>query len=68
VIAVEPMAEMRRICARWSPESSCSTIGGGDALADSSADVIACGQSFRWFATAEALAEMARVLRPVARW
>jgi SAM-dependent methyltransferase len=33
-------------------------------LADASVDVIVCAQAFHWFATAEALAEMHRVLKP----
>ena len=33
-------------------------------LADASADAVAVGQAFHWFANAEALAEIHRVLRP----
>lgn len=65
VVAVEPLAEMRRILADLLPGIE---VHGGTAdempFAGGSIRLIACGQSFRWFANHEALAEMARVLVP----
>jgi SAM-dependent methyltransferase len=64
VIAVEPVAQMRarlrqdlpnvRVC-----EGRAEALG----LADRSVDALVCAQSFHWFATPAALAEMRRVLK-----
>lgn len=65
VIALEPMPQMRDLLVRNVPEAE---IVEGAAermpLPDAGADVVACGQSFRWFASDEALGEIARILRP----
>jgi SAM-dependent methyltransferase len=65
VIAVEPVAEMRAALFATLPDVE---VLPGTAtaipLADASVDVVTCGQSFHWFATPQALAEIARVLRP----
>jgi ubiquinone/menaquinone biosynthesis C-methylase UbiE len=65
VVAVEPLAEMRRELE--------ATVAGVDALegtatdiplGDASADAVFVADAFHWFATADALAEIARVVRP----
>lgn len=65
VIAVEPVAAMRERLEHDLPEiealdGSATSIP----LPDESVDAIVCAQAFHWFATAEALAEMHRVLKP----
>lgn len=65
VIAVEPVAGMRNKFAADLPDvevldGSATSIP----LPDASVDAIVCAQAFHWFATAEALAEMRRVLKP----
>jgi SAM-dependent methyltransferase len=62
--AVEPVADMRRRLAADHPdvvamEGSAERIP----LLDASLDAIVCAQSFHWFATRAALAEMRRVLK-----
>jgi SAM-dependent methyltransferase len=68
VIAVEPVAEMRRVLARELPGV---TVLEGTAeslpLDDESADAIVAGQAFHWFDGPTALAEFHRVLRPRGR-
>lgn len=68
LVAVEPVAAMR---ARIETEQPDVTVLGGTAqaiaLPDASVDVVVCAQAFHWFASAEALAEIARVLRPGGR-
>lgn len=65
VTAVEPVAEMRAQFALAVPDA---TVVEGTAeaipLPSGSVDVVACAQSFHWFATPAALAEIHRVLRP----
>lgn len=68
VTAVEPVAAMR---ARL-PESLPGVQvlpGAAEALplADGAADTVVCAQAFHWFANAQALREMHRVLRPGGR-
>jgi SAM-dependent methyltransferase len=64
VIAVEPAAAMRKLLTATEVH---------DATADAlpleagSADAVVAGQAFHWFATPEALAEFARVLKPAGR-
>jgi SAM-dependent methyltransferase len=65
VIAVEPsVAMLERLC-RELPEV---TVLRGKAqaipLANASADAVICAQAFHWFASAAALAEIHRVIRP----
>lgn len=65
IIAVEPVDQMRSELARAFPAVE-ALPGTADALplADECLDGIVCAQAFHWFATAAALAEMHRVLRP----
>lgn len=65
VVAIEPVAEMRAECARRHPEVEV-LAGTAQAipLADASVDAVVCAQAFHWFASAEALAEIRRVLKP----
>lgn len=65
VIAVEPLAGMREICATVLPDVEVID-GTAEAipLPDACADVLTCGQAIHWFATPVALAEIARVIRP----
>lgn len=65
VIAVEPLDGMRSILARVVPEAE--VLAGsaeGVPLGDASVDGAFAGQAFHWFANDEAVAELARVLRP----
>jgi SAM-dependent methyltransferase len=65
VIAVEPLDGMRAILERVVPAAE-SKAGSAEALplADASVDAVFAGQAFHWFANDEAVAEIARVLRP----
>ncbi|MDQ3353870.1 MAG: class I SAM-dependent methyltransferase [Actinomycetota bacterium] len=65
VVAVEPVAEMRRVLVDKVPGVDV-VAGTAEALplASGSADAVVVAQAFHWFAVPEALAEMARVLRP----
>jgi len=65
VVAVEPSEPMRRLLARQCPGVEAHAGTGHDIpLADASVDAVYAAQSFHWFADADALAEIARVLRP----
>jgi SAM-dependent methyltransferase len=65
VIAVEPLDELRKILEARVPEAD---VRDGRAeeipLADGEVDGVFAGQAFHWFANDEAVAEIARVLRP----
>jgi len=65
VVAVEPLAEMRAELEAVVPQAE---VLSGTAeripLPDASCDLLTCGQAFHWFATAPALEEIARVIRP----
>ncbi|MEM5340802.1 class I SAM-dependent methyltransferase [Paraburkholderia azotifigens] len=65
VIAVEPVATMREKLAAALPQVD---VRDGTAqrlpLDDASVDAVLCAQSFHWFASREALAEIHRVLKP----
>jgi SAM-dependent methyltransferase len=65
VIAVEPLDGMRAILERVVPEAE-SLAGTAEAipLADAAVDGVFAAQAFHWFANDEAVAEIARVLRP----
>ena len=65
VLAVEPLDEMRAVLERVVPEAEVLT-GTAEAipLEDAAVDAVFVGEAFHWFATAPALAEIARVLRP----
>jgi SAM-dependent methyltransferase len=65
VIAVEPLDALREILASTVPGAE--ALGGraeAIPLADASVDAVFAGQAFHWFANDEAVAEIARVLRP----
>lgn len=65
VTAVEPVAAMRERLADALP--AVRVLEGtaqGMPLADASQDAVLCAQAFHWFATAAALREIHRVLRP----
>jgi SAM-dependent methyltransferase len=68
VIAVEPVAEM---LARLETDVPQARAMRGTATAiplpDAAVDAVVCAQAFHWFASAEALAEIVRVLRPGGR-
>ncbi len=65
VIAVEPIEDMRRQLALALPQVRLHA-GSAQAipLATASLDAVLCAQAFHWFATAQALTEIHRVLRP----
>jgi SAM-dependent methyltransferase len=68
VIAVEPVEGMRAMLERRAPEAD---IRAGQAealpLGAGEVDAVVAGQAFHWFASATALGEFARVLRPGGR-
>ena len=65
VVAVDPDPGMRERLAEAMPDVV-ALAGSAEAipLADASADAVVAAQSFHWFDTGEARAEIARVLRP----
>ncbi len=68
VVAVEPVAAMRARLARANPDVVALEGTAEDIpLAAGSVDAVVCAQSFHWFVTANALVEIARVLRPGGR-
>jgi SAM-dependent methyltransferase len=65
VLAVEPVAAMRGTLAEAVPSAEIVDGTAEDMpLADGAADAVTVAQAFHWFSTAEALAEIHRVLRP----
>jgi len=71
VIAVEPVADMRRTLAATTPGASggpvvsvVAAVAQALPVGDGLLDAVTVGQGFHWFATGEALGEMHRVLRP----
>jgi SAM-dependent methyltransferase len=68
VVAVEPIAGMRRTLERTAPAAD---VRAGQAealpLEDGSVEGVVAAQAFHWFATPAALTEFARVLRPAGR-
>ena len=68
VTAVEPLAEMRAELEAAVP-GAVAVAGSAEAipLPRASADVVTCAQAFHWFDHANALPEIARVLRPGGR-
>jgi SAM-dependent methyltransferase len=65
VIAVEPLDGMRAILEKVVPRAeSLSGTAEQIPLAEASVDAVFAAQAFHWFATDEALKEIARVLRP----
>ncbi len=66
VIAVEPLLDMLlhlQLPGAWRVAGAAEHIP----LADQTTDAVYAGQAFHWFRTDEALAEIARVLRPAGR-
>jgi SAM-dependent methyltransferase len=65
VLAVEPLDRMREILERVVPEAE-ALPGRAEQipLTDSAVDAVFAAQAFHWFANDEAVAEIARVLRP----
>ncbi|HEX6702032.1 MAG TPA: methyltransferase domain-containing protein [Gaiellaceae bacterium] len=65
VVAVEPLAEMRRVLVEAVPEAE-ALEGTAEALplADASVDAVTVAAAFHWFDVPRALVEFARVLRP----
>ncbi|NNA56220.1 class I SAM-dependent methyltransferase [Pseudomonas koreensis] len=65
VIAVEPVAQMlEKLSAAWPEVLAVSGTATDLPLPDTSVDVVVCAQAFHWFATTQALTEIARVLKP----
>jgi SAM-dependent methyltransferase len=65
VVAVEPLDGMRAVLEHVVPQAE-AHAGSAEAipLADASVDAVFAAQAFHWFANEQALAEIARVLRP----
>ncbi|MCE1237691.1 MAG: methyltransferase domain-containing protein [Hyphomicrobiales bacterium] len=65
VIAVEPVAAMRaELAARFAEVEALEGTAQAMPLPDGSVDAVVCAQAFHWFASAEALAEIRRALKP----
>jgi SAM-dependent methyltransferase len=68
ILAVEPVDEMRaELTAALPGVRSASGTAQAIPAADESMDAVLCAQSFHWFASLEALADIHRVLRPGGR-
>jgi SAM-dependent methyltransferase len=65
VIAVEPVAQMlEKLSDAWPQVLAVQGTATDLPLPDASVDVVVCAQAFHWFASADALTEIARVLKP----
>jgi SAM-dependent methyltransferase len=65
VIAVEPVPQMlEKLCAAFPQVLAVNGTASDLPLPEASVDVVVCAQAFHWFASAEALTEIARVLKP----
>lgn len=65
VIAVEPVPQMlEKLAAAFPDVLAVSGTAMDLPLPDASVDVVMCAQAFHWFASGEALTEIARVLKP----
>jgi SAM-dependent methyltransferase len=65
VIAVEPVAQMLgKLSAALPQVEALPGTAHAMPLPDATADAVVCAQSFHWFATPQALAEIQRVLKP----
>ncbi len=68
VVAVEPVQAMRdKLHATYGHVQVLDGRADAIPLPDASLDVVVCAQSFHWFATPDALAEIRRVLKPGGR-
>jgi ubiquinone/menaquinone biosynthesis C-methylase UbiE len=68
VVAVEPVAEMRRVLREAVPAAEALEGTAEElALADGAADAVTAAAAFHWFDRRRALPELARVLRPRGR-
>jgi SAM-dependent methyltransferase len=68
VIAVEPVAAMlARLSAALPEVAALAGTATAIPLPDASVDAVVCAQAFHWFATADALREIHRVLKPGGR-
>ena len=68
VVAVEPVEAMRAQLLRYIPTVTALAASAQSLpLADASVDVVLCAQAFHWFASAAALREIGRVLKPGGR-
>ncbi|MGQ8776615.1 class I SAM-dependent methyltransferase [Serratia sp. NA_112.1] len=65
VIAVEPVAQMlEKLSAALPQVKTLAGTAESIPLPDESVDAVVCAQSFHWFATQQALAEIQRILKP----
>ena len=67
VVGVEPNPAMLSVAEAQTPETNVrylAAFADGTGLADGSADLVTCSQSFHWMEREPVLAEAARVLRP----
>ncbi|MFI8416038.1 methyltransferase domain-containing protein [Serratia sp. NPDC078593] len=65
VIAVEPIAQMvEKLSAALPQVQTLTATADAIPLPDESVDAVVCAQSFHWFATPQALAEIQRILKP----
>ena len=64
VVAVEPVAEMRRLLERVAGVEVLDGAAEAIPLPDASADAVSVAEAFHWFHSDEALGEIHRVLRP----
>ncbi|MFS7184773.1 class I SAM-dependent methyltransferase [Serratia proteamaculans] len=65
VIAVEPVAQMlEKLSAALPQVKTLAGTAESIPLPDESVDAVVCAQSFHWFATPKALAEIQRILKP----
>ena len=62
VIAVEPIAAMRTIAARFAP--TVAGVAESLPIRDASVDLVTVAQAFHWFEIRRAFTEIARVLKP----
>jgi SAM-dependent methyltransferase len=68
VVAVEPVAAMRaKLSAALPQVTALAGTATAIPLPDASVDAVVCAQAFHWFATADALREIHRVLKPGGR-
>ena len=68
IVAVEPVTAMRaELTARHPRITALEGTATRIPLADATLDAVVCAQSFHWFATPEALADIRRVLKPGGR-